>query len=71
MVVLELVMTAGGNLLYFYLLDHVGPIKTQSVAFLIPVFALLASVVFLGERVTGTTLLGLGIILASFDVQSI
>ena len=32
------------NLLYFYLLDHVGPTKTQSVAFLIPVFALLAVV---------------------------
>jgi drug/metabolite transporter (DMT)-like permease len=63
-VVLGLVMTAGGNLLYFYLLDHVGPTKTQSVAFLIPVFALLASVVFLGEPVTGGTLLGMAIILA-------
>jgi drug/metabolite transporter (DMT)-like permease len=63
-IVLGLVMTAGGNLLYFYLLDHVGPTKTQSVAFLIPVFALLASMVFLGEPVTGGTLLGLGIILA-------
>jgi drug/metabolite transporter (DMT)-like permease len=62
--VLGLVMTAGGNLLYFYLLDHVGPTKTQSVAFLIPVFALLASVVFLGEPVTGGTLLGMAIILA-------
>jgi drug/metabolite transporter (DMT)-like permease len=60
--VLALVMTAGGNLLYFYLLDHVGPTKTQSVAFLIPVFALLASVVFLGEPLTTGTLLGLGMI---------
>lgn len=60
--VLALVMTAGGNLLYFYLLDHVGPTKTQSVAFLIPVFALLASVVFLDETVTHGMLLGLGMI---------
>src|SRR5581483_11728537 len=57
-----LVMTAAGNLLYFYLLEHVGPTKTQSVAFLIPVFALLASVVFLGEPLTTGTLLGLGLI---------
>ena len=63
-VVLALVMTAGGNLLYFYLLDHVGPTKTQSVAFLIPVFTLLASVMFFGESVTGGTVVGLGIIFA-------
>jgi drug/metabolite transporter (DMT)-like permease len=63
-IVLALVMTAGGNLLYFYLLDHVGPTKTQSVAFLIPVFALLAGVVFLGEPVTGGMLTGLSIVFA-------
>jgi drug/metabolite transporter (DMT)-like permease len=60
--ILALVMTAGGNLLYFYLIDHVGPTKTQSVAFLIPVFALLAGVVVLGEPMTSGTLIGLGII---------
>ena len=52
------------NLLYFYLLDHVGPTKTQSVAFLIPVFALLAGVLLLGESVSRGTLVGLGIIFA-------
>lgn len=65
MLVLALVMTAGGNLLSFYLLDHVGPTKTQSVALLIPVFTLLASVAFLDEPVAGGTAAGLGIILAS------
>jgi drug/metabolite transporter (DMT)-like permease len=63
-VTLALVMTAGGNLLYFYLIDQIGPTKTQSVAFLIPVFALLAGAL-LGEPLTSSTLLGLGIILMS------
>ena len=64
-VTLALVMTAGGNLLYFYLIDQIGPTKTQSVAFLVPAFALLAGAVLLGEPLMSTTLLGLVIILAS------
>lgn len=64
-VTLALVMTAGGNLLYFYLIDRIGPTKTQTVSFLIPVFALLASVLFLDEPMTAGTLLGLGIIFGS------
>lgn len=62
---LALIMTAGGNLLYYYLLTHVGPTKTQSVSFLVPVFALLAGAVLLDEAVTASMLGGLGVIVLS------
>jgi drug/metabolite transporter (DMT)-like permease len=61
---LALVMTAGGNLLYFALIARVGPTRTQVVSFLVPVVALLVGVLFLGERVEAATLLGLAIIFA-------
>jgi drug/metabolite transporter (DMT)-like permease len=59
---LALVMTAGGNLLYFALIARVGPTRTQVVSFLVPVVALLVGVLFLGETVGAATLLGLAII---------
>jgi drug/metabolite transporter (DMT)-like permease len=64
-VTLALIMTAGGNLLYFYLIGRIGPTKTQTVSFLIPVFALIAGVLFLGEPFTHSMLLGLGVIFLS------
>lgn len=62
---LALIVTAGGNLLYFYLLARVGPTKTQSVSFLAPVFALGAGVLFLGEPFTASMALGLAMIIMS------
>jgi drug/metabolite transporter (DMT)-like permease len=62
---LALIMTAGGNLLYFYLIARIGPTKTQSVSFLIPVFALLAGTLVLDEPFTASMLLGLGVIFLS------
>jgi drug/metabolite transporter (DMT)-like permease len=61
---LALVMTAGGNLLYFALIARVGPTRTQLVAFLVPVVALLAGALLLGEPVHGSTLVGLATIFA-------
>lgn len=61
---LALVMTAGGNLLYFALIARVGPTQTQLVAFLVPVVALLAGGLFLGEPLGGATLAGLATIFA-------
>lgn len=51
MVVLGLVCTGFAYLLYFRLIAHVGPAKTVSVTFLIPVFAVLWGAVFLDEAV--------------------
>jgi drug/metabolite transporter (DMT)-like permease len=59
---LALVMTAGGNLLYFALIARAGPTQTQTVAFLVPVVALLAGALLLGEPVGQATLTGLVII---------
>jgi drug/metabolite transporter (DMT)-like permease len=52
-------------LLYFRLIENVGPTKTLTVTFLIPVFGLLFGIVLLGEPVGVGTLVGFGIILYS------
>jgi drug/metabolite transporter (DMT)-like permease len=62
--VLALVMTAGGNLLYFALIARVGPTQTQIVSFLVPVVTLLAGALLLGEPVSGGAVAGLTIIFA-------
>lgn len=61
---LALVMTAGGNLLYFALIVRVGPTRTQVVSFLVPVVSLLAGALLLGEPVSGASVAGLAIIFA-------
>jgi drug/metabolite transporter (DMT)-like permease len=68
MLVLALVMTAGGNLLFYHLLATIGPTRAQSVAFLIPVFALLAGVLLLDEPFTLSMLLGLAVISLSLGL---
>lgn len=62
---LALLCTAAAYLLYFYLIRSVGPTKTLTVTFLIPVFGLLFGVLLLGEPVGIGTLIGLGVILTS------
>jgi drug/metabolite transporter (DMT)-like permease len=62
---LSLLSTAVAYLLYFYLLANVGPTKTLTVTFLVPVSGLLFGVLFLGEPVGIGTLIGLGTILSS------
>jgi len=51
--------------LYFALIQNVGPVKTLSVTFLIPVFGIIWSALFLGEGVTLNIVVGLVIILLS------
>ena len=65
MLALSLLSTAVAYLLYFYLLANVGPTKTLTVTFLVPVSGLLFGVLFLGEPVGIGTLIGLGTILSS------
>ncbi|GAB4430199.1 MAG: DMT family transporter [Chloroflexi bacterium OHK40] len=59
---LALVMTAGGNLLYFALITRVGPTRTQVVSFLVPVVTLVAGALLLGEPVSSASIAGLAII---------
>lgn len=60
-----LVSTTVAYLLYFFLLKHVGPTYTASVTFIIPVFGTLWAVLFLGEPLHASAVLGMVIILAS------
>lgn len=62
---LAIFCTAVAYLLYFFLLASVGPTKTLSVTFLVPVFGLLWSALFLDEPLTLGLFAGLVLILAS------
>ncbi|MEH7452616.1 DMT family transporter [Gottfriedia acidiceleris] len=60
---LALFCTAVAYLLYFYLIESVGPTKTLSVTFLIPVFGIMWGVLILKERITLGMLFGFLVIL--------
>ena len=62
---LAVLCTAMAYLLYFALIKNVGPVKTLSVTFLIPLFGIIWSVLFLGEGITPNIVVGLVIILLS------
>ena len=62
---LILVSTTFAYLLYFFLLRNVGPTRTASVTFLVPVFGSTWAVLFLHEPFSLSMLLGLAIILLS------
>lgn len=55
---IALLGSAAGYVIYFRLLADVGPTKSLSVSFLIPVFAVLWGAVFLGEPVGVATVFG-------------
>ncbi len=62
---LALLSTAVAYLLYFRLMTSVGPTKTLTVTFLVPVFGVLFGVLLLGDPVGVGTFAGMGIILSS------
>ena len=62
---LALFSTAIAYLLYFRLIENVGPTSTVTVTFLVPVFGFLFGVLLLGEPFGWGTLVGLGIVLLS------
>lgn len=59
---LGLLSTALAYLLYFYLLARVGPTKTVSVTYLVPVFGVVWGATFLREPITAGMIAGLAII---------
>lgn len=59
------VSTSLAYLLYFYLLRNIGPTRTSSVTFLVPVFGTLWGVLLLGDQLTAGVIVGMVIILAS------
>jgi len=60
---LALVCTAFAYLIYFSLIETVGPTKALTVTFLAPAFGVLWGVIFLSEALTLSTILGFGVIL--------
>lgn len=51
-------------ILYFRLIDSIGPVKTASVNYLTPLFGVAGGVLVLGEPLTANLLIGLAMILA-------
>ncbi len=62
---ISLLCSALAYVLYFRLIANVGPTKSLTVTFLIPVFGVLWGAVFLGEPIGASTLVGGGVILLS------
>jgi drug/metabolite transporter (DMT)-like permease len=67
---LALFCTAIAYLLYFYLIESVGPTKTLSVTFMIPLFGMIWGVLFLNEKITLGMIAGLIVILSSIFLIS-
>ncbi|WP_396611040.1 DMT family transporter [Haloferax sp. S1W] len=63
---LSVVAGAGGFLLYFWLLDRIGPIEVSLLEYVIPLFAALAELVFFGRIPTATTAAGFALIFVGF-----
>jgi drug/metabolite transporter (DMT)-like permease len=59
------ICTATAYVLYFQLLAKIGPVRTNTVTYLIPLFGILWGTLFLGEALTPQMLLGLAFILTS------
>jgi drug/metabolite transporter (DMT)-like permease len=63
---LALVAGAAGFLMYFYLLDRLGPIEAGLIEYVIPVFAAVAGWLALGETLSASTVVGFGVIFVGF-----
>jgi drug/metabolite transporter (DMT)-like permease len=63
-VAFALLCSAVGYIIYYRLIADVGPTRALTVTFLVPVFAMLRGLLFLGETVTWSMGLGAAIILA-------
>jgi drug/metabolite transporter (DMT)-like permease len=63
---LSLAASGLGFLVYFDLLDRLGPIQINLVSYVAPVFAAIAGYLWLGERVTAATVAGFLLVVAGF-----
>jgi drug/metabolite transporter (DMT)-like permease len=63
---LALVAGAGGYLLYFVLLDQIGPVEVNLIGYAAPVFAAIGGWVVLDEVIAPRTVLGFVVITAGF-----
>jgi drug/metabolite transporter (DMT)-like permease len=63
---LAVVASAAGFLIYFDLLDRLGPIEINLVSYVAPIFAALAGFLFLGEVIDAPTVVGFLVIIVGF-----
>jgi drug/metabolite transporter (DMT)-like permease len=63
---LAVVAGVGGFVLYFVLLDALGPVEMSLLEYVIPVFAAFSGWLALGQSLSGTTVAGFGLILVGF-----
>lgn len=61
-IALGIICTAIAYIMFFRLIDQIGPAKTISVTYLIPIFGIIWGVIFLDESVTLWTFIGGGLI---------
>lgn len=61
-IAMGIVSTGFAYILYFRLISNVGPAKAITVAYLIPVFAMMWGVLLLGETISGRMIIGCAII---------
>jgi drug/metabolite transporter (DMT)-like permease len=64
-IIVSVVATAIGNLMFFYLIDSAGSTQASSVGFLVPLFGIFWSWLFLDEPLTWSIVVGLALILLS------
>ena len=62
---LAVLSTALAFVLFFRMIERIGPMRTQTVAYIVPAFGMLWGVLLLGEKITGGMLAGFGLILVS------
>lgn len=65
-----LLSTAMGYLVYYYLIKNIGPTRTVSVTYMIPLFGMICGVLFLKEHITIGMVVGLLVILSSIFLIS-
>ncbi len=63
---LALIASAVGFVAYFALLERVGPLQANLVVYLVPIVAAVVGWLWLGETLTGITLMGFLVIFAGF-----
>jgi drug/metabolite transporter (DMT)-like permease len=61
--------TALGSLIYFRLVVNAGPVFLSLINYLIPVYAVLAGALFLGERLPEQALIGLALVLSGIFIS--
>lgn len=62
---LAVLSTALAFVLFFRTLERIGPVRTQSVTYLVPAFGMLWGSLFLGEEITSGMLAGFALIIVS------